>query len=452
MSTLDTLFDEHLRTLRRLTDAALDACGFEALAIFAGHAHMQFLDDQPYPFKANPHFKWWVPLPDPMDCWIVYRPQQALRLVFLQPLDYWHKPPEDPSGYWTGHFEIARIRDLSEARAHIADASRCAFIGEWQPEFADWGFAACNPSELLDRLHYPRAMKTPYELECMRRASLLGARGHRAAQTAFRHGASEYEIHLEYLRATRHVESELPYPNIIALNSNAAVLHYQHQQRQAPSELRSLVIDAGAQFAGYACDITRTYSGADDDFAALIRSMDVLQQALCAEVRTGVDYAEIHLSAHARIATLLRDAGIITTDAETAVESGLSSIFFPHGIGHLLGLQVHDIAGLNLTADGKQKARPPGHPYLRLTRALEPGFVVTIEPGIYFIGLLLDEARAAKHAKSIDWKAVEHYRPYGGIRIEDNVACTQGAPENLTRGAFDIAANSPVDSLHGRPG
>jgi Xaa-Pro dipeptidase len=115
-------------------------------------------------------------------------------------------------------------------------------------------------------------------------------------------------------------------------------------------------------------------------------------------------------------------------------------VFFPHGVGHLLGLQVHDVAGFSVTAEGKQKARPTGHPYLRLTRTLEPGFVVTIEPGLYFIDALLSQARTNAHGAQINWKQVEHFKPYGGIRIEDNVACTTGDPENLTRPAFSAAA------------
>src|SRR5690606_16370918 len=142
-------------------------------------------------------------------------------------------------------------------------------------------------------------------------------------------------------------------------------------------------------------DITRTYSRENDDFAALIAAMDEQQQALCSEVRAGVDYAEIHLSAHRRIAKLLREFGIITVSPEEAVASGLSNVFFPHGLGHLLGLQVHDVAGFSVTPDGQQKARPQGHPYLRLTRTREPGFVVTIEPGLYFIEPLLNQARSS---------------------------------------------------------
>jgi Xaa-Pro dipeptidase len=245
---------------------------------------------------------------------------------------------------------------------------------------------------------------------------------------------------MAYVRATGHSERELPYSNIVALNTNASVLHYQHQEREAPAVHRSFLIDAGAQFHTYAADVTRTYAFADGDFAALVAGMESLQLQLCAQVRDGVDYAKIHIDAHMRIAGLLHDSGVITLSAADAVTSGLSAVFFPHGVGHLLGLQVHDVCGFSVDATGTQKARPEGHPYLRLTRTLEPGFVVTIEPGLYFIDMLLEEARKGAHGRHINWHRVEEFRPYGGIRVEDNVACTAGEPENLTRAAFAALA------------
>ena len=244
---------------------------------------------------------------------------------------------------------------------------------------------------------------------------------------------------MAYVRASGQTENELPYPNIVALNENAAVLHYQNLERAAPNPARSFLIDAGAQFNGYASDVTRTYSARDDDFAAMIVAMDKLQLQLCAQVRAGIDYAHIHLDAHKRIGKVLRDFDVITVSGDEAAASGLTSVFFPHGIGHLLGLQVHDVAGFSITAEGKQKARPTGHPYLRLTRTLEPGFVVTIEPGLYFIDALLNQARTNAHGAQINWQRVEYFKPFGGIRIEDNVACTTesvGEPENLTRPSF----------------
>ena len=121
---------------------------------------------------------------------------------------------------------------------------------------------------------------------------------------------------------------------------------------------------------------------------------------------------------------------------EVAVETGVCSAFFPHGLGHGIGLQVHDVAGFAESDRGGSLPKPDGHPYLRLTRTLAPGMAVTIEPGIYFIDMLLEQLKDRGLGPSVDWGRVDAFRPYGGIRIEDDVVCTDDAPLNLTREAF----------------
>ena len=116
--------------------------------------------------------------------------------------------------------------------------------------------------------------------------------------------------------------------------------------------------------------------------------------------------------------------------------TGVSSVFLPHGIGHLLGLEVHDVGGFMKDPDGAVIPRPEGHPFLRLTRVLQEGFVVTMEPGIYFIDQLLSAAKADTRARSINWSRVDALRRFGGIRIEDDLAVTRSGCENLTRDAF----------------
>jgi Xaa-Pro dipeptidase len=310
-----------------------------------------------------------------------------------------------------------------------------AFIGP-SDCFPDAEPQSVNPAELLASLHFDRAVKTGYELECMRRASALGVRGHAAALAAFRRGASEYEAHMAYLAAGAQREEEMPYNNIVAYNEHAAVLHYQHLDRRPPSSLRSFLIDAGAQFRGYASDITRTYAAAPGLFADLLEGTEAAQRRLCQEVAAGRDFREIHLSAHRILGDMLQQIGLTKLPGQSALELGVTSVFFPHGIGHLLGLQVHDVGGIMGDLRGHERKRPEGHPYLRLTRMLEPGVVVTIEPGIYFIDSLLCAAHADERRGHIDWSVVHALRPYGGIRIEDNVATTAAAPENLTRDAF----------------
>ena len=273
----------------------------------------------------------------------------------------------------------------------------------------------------------------------MRRANRIGARAHRAAERAFRSGASEYEIHLDYLQAANSTEEELPYANIIGLNENASVLHYiQHDRRRLEEQRRfSFLIDAGANVNGYASDITRTHSQRDDEFAQMIQAFDAGQQQLCAAVKPKISYPDLHMNAHQMVAKMLEQFRFTRDiDAGGIVEKGISSAFFPHGVGHYIGLQVHDVAGFMADRTGTSIPKPEGHPHLRLTRTVEPTHVFTVEPGMYFIEPLLADLKKNANAKYINWPKVDAFRKFGGIRIEDDVVVTDGGHENLTRAAF----------------
>jgi Xaa-Pro dipeptidase len=363
-------------------------------------------------------------------------------LLIHQPVDYWHKSPEMPRTYWSGAFDIVSCADREAARAALPrDLSHTAFIGAPFPELVSWGPGAINPEHLIAHLDYPRAAKTAYEVAALYEANVLGARGHVAAEKAFRAGASEFEIGLAFMAACGLRERELPYNPIIALNEGGAVLHYQVQLKERPAKLHSLLIDAGAEFSGYASDITRTHSHSDAEFAALIQRFDELQLKLCSQVKAGVDWKDIHQASYRAISEFLREADVIRASADEAVETALTSVFYPHGIGHYLGLQVHDVGGRQREACGGEIERPYNHPFLRLTRKLEDGAVVTVEPGFYFIDQLLDEAKQKPIGQKINWTRVAQLKHFGGIRIEDNVVARPGGQENLTRQAFrSIAA------------
>jgi len=426
---LAALYADHLETLKRRADEALQRGGFDALVVPSGRLHYQVFDDRDYPYAVNPQFKAWVPLVKLPDSWLVYAPGQRPKVIYLQPFDYWHVVPSAPSGDWVAHMDIVIIRTPEEALQHLPkDPARCAILGESQSTLG--AFAPNNPPAVVAYLEYHRAFKTPYEVEMMRAASRIGVRAHRAAERAFRAGASEFGIHLAYCQAAQQDAIDLPYNNIVALNEHGAVLHYTDRDRLPPKPVRSFLIDAGAGHVGYACDITRTYShDTGDEFQALIDAMDVAQLRMCDQVRNGFDYRQLHLDAHLSIARILKDFGLITVTPEVAVETGVSSAFFPHGIGHGIGLQVHDVAGFAASDEGGTIAKPDGHPYLRLTRVLEPGMVVTIEPGLY--------VRAAEGVPERFWDI--------GIRIEDDVVVTAEGCEVISRGV-PVAA-SEIEAL-----
>jgi Xaa-Pro dipeptidase len=436
------LYAAHLNVLKTRADAALERAGLDHLVVPSGTLHYQLFDDRDYPYAANPQFKAWLPLTRNPGSWLVHTPGERPRLVYLQPHDYWHVVPEAPNGYWLEHFDVVVIREPDEAQQHLPkNATRCAILGEAQSALGKYGaFAPNNPPAVVDYLEYHRAFKTPYEIAMMREATRHGVRGHRAAERAFRAGASEFGIHLAYCQAVGQDPNELPYGNIVALNEHGAVLHYTDFARLPPKPVRSFLIDAGASHGGYASDITRTYAAdTGAEFQSLVAAVDAAQQTMGAQVRAGADYKQLHLDAHLALAAILKDFGVIKVSPEGALASGVSSAFFPHGLGHGIGLQVHDVAGFAASDAGGTIAKPDGHPYLRLTRVLEPGMVVTIEPGIYFIDMLLEKLKRDGHADAVDWSRVDAFRPYGGIRIEDDVVCTDGEPVNLTREEFASA-------------
>ncbi|MFT5501005.1 MAG: Xaa-Pro dipeptidase [Woeseiaceae bacterium] len=434
---LGLLYPAHIQTIKARHDNALERAGAGHAVIFSGAPRGVFLDDYNYPFKPNPHFVNWLPLTKTPWCYVVYTPQEMPVLVYYQERDYWHLPPANPEGYWTAYFDIRIVHELEEIAEHLPqDRDKSILIGEIHDDSHAFGIERVNPNSALNILHYDRGVKTAYELDCMRAASRRGAKGHKVAEKAFRKGRTEYDIHLDYCRAVGQADVELPYGNIIALNEHSAVLHYQHQSREKPAEFRSFLIDAGASIFGYASDITRTYAKEDGEFADLISRFDQLQQELVAEVRAGVDFADLHVLCHRKIAEVLKEFKLAKGSADALIEAGVTSAFYPHGLGHLLGIQVHDVGGHMADDSGSLREAPADHPYLRLTRQLEVDQVLTIEPGLYVIDMLQENLATTPGKTMVNQKRLDWLRPYGGIRIEDNVRVLADGCENLTRDGF----------------
>jgi Xaa-Pro dipeptidase len=267
----------------------------------------------------------------------------------------------------------------------------------------------------------------------MDEAERVAAQGHLAALAAFESGASELEIHHAYLAACNTTEAELPYPTIIAHDEKGATLHYTGKRNQRDGHV--LLIDAGARHLGYCSDITRTWTGkgCDSQFRELVHGVDELQRKLCDAVRPNLPYPDLHNSAHVMIGDLLHELGVLKVGGADALERGLTRPFFPHGLGHFLGIQVHDIAGRQRAPDGGTNPPDARHPFLRTTRVIEEGQVFTVEPGVYFIPMLLRDYRSGAEAKQFDWETIDRLTPFGGVRIEDNVLVTSDGHRNLTR-------------------
>lgn len=434
LEQLAQTYPQHISELQSRTREAMQRESIDGLIIHSGQSKRLFLDDNHYPFKVNPQFKAWLPVIDNPNCWLIVNGVDKPKLVFYRPKDFWHKVPDEPNDFWAEQFDIVFLTQADAVEKHLPfDKSKYAYIGEYIDVAKALGFELVNPDRVMHYLHYQRGYKTDYELVCMREANRIAVNGHRAAKIAFQQGLSEFDINLAYLCAVRQGDNQVPYNNIVALNENASILHYTDLDTEASNNAGSFLIDAGATFNGYAADITRTYARENGVFADLIESMHKISQQCVDELKPGVSYAEIHCSAYEQIAALLRDTGIVNLAPNDMVETGIVSTFFPHGIGHFLGLQVHDVAGHVSNDRGTPNPAPEAHPFLRNTRTIEARQVFTIEPGLYFINSLLAELKSSEHSKYINWNVVDSLRPFGGIRIEDNVIVHRDKNENMTR-------------------
>jgi len=435
-------YAEHIQYLTLSYARILEDGSYDAAVIHSGSPKSRSLfDDQTWPLRVTPHFQHWLPLTS-ADSALVIEPGRKPKLVWTTYPNFWETPESTDEGFFGEHFEIVHVSDLDAVNEHLpsqrtASNARVAFIGEERSVAARWQFAdeAVNPQPLLDQLDALRTLKTDYEVQCLEEANRRAARGHAAIAEAFRGSdLSELELHLLFLRATGQDDPETPYKNIVASNENAATLHHVSYRRTPRSAAgpRSLLVDAGATCYGYNSDITRTYIKGQDAtasaFSGLLALVDELQRTLCSDIQLGLPYEQLHDRAHDYVANALVYSGIVRTSPAEAVASGLTRSFFPHGLGHSLGLQTHDVgcATLRPRAD---------NPFLRNTTRITERQCFTIEPGIYFIRQLLEPVRQGPLSGSVQWRLVDELGALGGIRIEDDIFVNGGADViiNLTR-------------------
>jgi len=435
---LRALFPAHLRQVVSGVQRALAEAGLDAVALHAGATVSKTrFDDQSWPFRALPPFAHVVPLSEP-DAVVVVRASGQVVLHRCPNLNFWEGPIEPALDLVSGAFEVQVHRTVEGMAAALPRGARAAVVTEDAAQAARLGFAseALNPPSLLRALNALRVLKTPYEVACLAEANRRAALGHAAVAALFRQGAdaSELDLHLAFLSATGQDDPETPYKNILALGANAATLHHVNYGRRASTrQSESLLVDAGATCMGYASDITRTYvrgptsDAALSTFEQLVRGVDALQRRLCDEVALGLPYEALHDRSHALLGALLVEAGVVRASADEAVSSGLTRALLPHGLGHSLGLCTHDA--------GCAELRPRAdNPFLRNTTRIAAGQVFTIEPGVYFIEMLLAPLRGEPRGQSLDWALVAQLAPLGGVRVEDDLhVLPDGRAENLTR-------------------
>lgn len=379
--------------------------------------------DQTYPFLAHTEYVWLadrevvgaIVAYDPKEGWTDFVPVVT-----------------DRQRLWEG-LEQEEGRPLSELQSWIA-ARRGRPLFILGAGLAGYVSDAERTLELREQLTHARRAKDATELERMRRAAAASATGYARLREAIRPGVTERALQIELETGFyRGGATRTAYESIVASGPRSAVLHAPATSRVlGAGEL--LLVDAGAEVRRYGVDITRTYA-VSGEFTPLQR--DLYHAVLAAEEHgiqsctVGRAYRDVHLDAARDLVAGLVAVGLMRGDPAELVAREAHLLFFPHGIGHMVGLGVRDASG---RLPGARGDLPTVLSTLRTDLPLEAGYVMTIEPGLYFVPpLLRDPERRARFRDAVKWDMVDTLMDFGGIRIEDNVLVTPSGPEVLTK-------------------
>jgi Xaa-Pro aminopeptidase len=444
--------------------------GQRAAIVFAGASRPRNYAANPYPYRADSHFLYLAGAALPGAALLVHGARHELFIVPNAPDDaLWHGtlPAADAIGRATGVDRVRNIDELArvivelEGPHHIATLpsldpltrtrQRVTFGRRWPedttPSVTDLDHIDL---ELADALIDIRLAHDDHALASIRTAVEGTTAAHLAGMAVTKPGILEHDVRAAMERELLARGMEPAYGSIVTVHGE--ILHnntYHH--RLEPGDL--LLADVGGEHHGWASDVTRTWpvsakwSATQRAFYDLVLAAN---EAAIALVRPGVRYRDVHLRAAVVLARGLVDEGILKGDPEGLVERGAHALLFPHGVGHLLGLDVHDMEDLGDRAGyaaGRTRSGQFGLGYLRLDRDLKPGMVVTIEPGLYIVPAILDDDALAgpfMRDGTFDRERLQKFADVRGIRVEDDVLCTPTEPVVLTaaipKAADEVAA------------
>ena len=401
--------------------------------------------DNVYPFRQDSHFLYYAGINETGMAMLIE--PDGRDVLFGRPYDpddlVWHGPrpyvgDHAAASGFAADADIATLK--TEVDRLVAAGVRIHYLPPYRAEraFQLADLLDANPekvangvsSDLVRAVCFQRLTKSDDEVAEIESALSVTAEMYRVAMAEARPGRREYEIAGLMQARALELGRQQAFTPIVSVRGE--VLHnHSYENRLGEGDL--LLMDSGAESPRfYASDITRTFpvSGRfSDRQRAVYEIVLAAQMAVIHAASPAHDNKEMHLLAARTIAGGLTALGLMRGNPDDAVESGAHAIFFPHGIGHMMGLDVHDMEDLGDIVgypEGEERSSQFGLAFLRMTRPLEPGFVITVEPGIYFIPALIDQWRAeGRHAEFIDYDRVEAFKGFGGIRIEDDVLITE---------------------------
>jgi Xaa-Pro aminopeptidase len=412
--------------LRERRARAAKAWGLTREIVLVGSGEPVFLpghQDQTYPFRAHAEYLWLTDREKP-GCVLAYDPKEGWT-DFVPAVTEAQRVWEGASGEGEG-VPLDGLAKWLRRRAKRP----CAVLGA---RVKGARSDAALTKRLREGLLAARRPKDAEELRRMRDAARATAAGFARAIELLRPGVSERALEIEIeAEFYRNGAERTAYDTIVGSGPNSAVLHFMPTERAArDGEL--VLIDAGAEVRGYACDVTRTYPAGGaftPEQRDVLAVVDEARRNGVARCRPGAEWRDVHLGACLDIARGLAHVGILRGTPEGLLAQDAHALFFPHGIGHMVGLGVRDAGG---ALPGRKKSRRPGLKYLRVDLPLEAGFVMTVEPGVYFIPALLRNAeKREQYRDAVAWDRVDRMPGFGGIRVEDNVLVTDNGPEILT--------------------
>jgi len=402
-------------------------------------------NDEPQPFRQRRYFNYLSGCALP-DCYLAYNIGTSKLTLFIPPID-----PDEViwSGLPLSTDEALKIYDVDDVRPstevnpfltspqspkstvwtiHDQVSEHITFI-----EFENKDFKL-----LKEAIEECRVVKDDYEIALTRKANSISTLAHTAVLKAVKHVQNERELEAIFLQqCVANGCREQAYGSIVASGTNAATLHYQKNYEPLAGRW-NLLLDAGGEYQCYASDITRTFpiTGQFNKESRQIYDLVLRMQDECTEMlKDGVVWDDVHARAHKIAIDGLLKLRILTGSAEEIFEARTSVAFFPHGLGHYLGMDTHDTGGHPNYEDKDSMYR-----YLRVRGKLPAGSIITVEPGVYFCRFIIEPfLKDPKHSKYIDEKVLNRYWDVGGVRIEDNVLITRNGYENLTTAIKDVA-------------
>ena len=319
------------------------------------------------------------------------------------------------------------LKDIDPDKIYCLNQEQSEFIEQFERELP------IDLETLEDALTHCRVFKTGWELDQMREAARVNNIAHTAVLEALEPGKYEHEMKavFDYHQIKNGLMQDA-YNGIFAAGKNSAILHYVENNREI-KDGDLFLIDAGFECNGYASDFTRTYpaNGAfTDSQAEIYEAVLEAQKQVIEASKPDVKMEDLHILAARVMMQGLKDANIVKGSIDDIMEEDIFALFFPHGLGHFLGLDTHDVGGY---PKGVERIDRPGIKFLRTRRTLQPGMVLTIEPGLYFVPALLEPALEDDTAsKFLNASKLKEMMDFGGVRIEDNIIVTDEGYENMT--------------------